>query len=76
VLLDPDADEPGLIARWQRGIHAGLVSVGIRPVLCAITGYVDPAGPGVGSAMLEIVGASRAGTCRLDPGDQNWEWVD
>jgi hypothetical protein len=76
ALLDRARDEASLIAGWQRGIHAGLDSVGARAILCSITGYVDPEGPGIGPALLEIVAGGRGGICRLDPGSRAWEWVD
>jgi NAD(P)-dependent dehydrogenase (short-subunit alcohol dehydrogenase family) len=78
AVLEAGADEPGLIGRWQRGIHAGLARAGADAVLCAITGYVDPATAGldVGRRIVEIAASGRRGLCRLDPAGGAPVWED
>jgi hypothetical protein len=73
----PD-DEAGLIGRWQRGVHLGLGQAGIRAILCAITGYVDPDADAsrMGRRIVELAASGRSGVCRLASADAPEEWMD
>jgi NAD(P)-dependent dehydrogenase (short-subunit alcohol dehydrogenase family) len=78
AVLEQTPDEPGLIGRWQRGIHAGFAQAGIRSILCAITCYVDPEADAqrIGDQIVKLAGSDRTGLCRLGSADGPPEWVD